>query len=264
MFDPSPELISFQKSLEGFKAKPYICPGGKPTIGYGTTFYPATKEEVTMDDPSVTELQATEMLVADLRNRISAVIGMISWEPPKHVVEALVSLSRNIGLGPEGLAGSTCLKELNSGKGSIEERIQKAAVALKMWNKAKDPKTGELRVLGGLVSRRADEYDIMLNGWNSESSSHQTAASVVENPPSVLNSGRARWAIGGLLIGAIPILMTELPRILAENSIPADGDATSRLVGYVGMAAALVGVLARSFKEQKAGSFGSQGRATNQ
>ena len=31
------------------------------------------------------------MLVADLRNRISAVIGMISWEPPKHVVEALVS-----------------------------------------------------------------------------------------------------------------------------------------------------------------------------
>ena len=54
------------------------------------------------------------------------------------------------------------------------------------------------------MSRRADEYDIMINGWNSESSSHQTAASVVENPGSVLNSGRARWAIERLLISAIP------------------------------------------------------------
>lgn len=258
MFDPSAELIAFQKSLEGFKAKPYICPGGKPTIGYGTTFYPVTKEAVTMADTPISETQATEMLVADLRNRISAVIGMLSWEPPQHVVEALVSLSRNIGL--EALNSSSCLKELNAGKGTKEERIQKAAVALKMWNKAKDPKTGELRVLGGLVSRRADEFDIMVNGWNAEASSQQTAASVVENKPSVVNSGRGRLAIGGLIVGLIPVLLTELPRILAENSIPADGDATARLIGYVGMAAALIGVLARSVSEQKAGSFGAQGR----
>lgn len=260
MFEPSAELISFQKSLEGFRAKPYVCPGGKPTIGYGTTFYPAAKEEVTMDDPAVTEVQATEMLVADLRNRISAVIGMISWEPPKHVVEALVSLSRNIGLGPEGLAGSTCLKELNSGKGSIEERIQKAAVALKMWNKAKDPKTGELRVLSGLVSRRADEYDIMLNGWNSESSSHQTAASVVENPPSLAKSGRVQMALGGLLVGLGPLLIQELPKIFDENPL-FDGNGGVEWVSLLGMAAALIGVVVRSKREQKAGSFGSQGRA---
>lgn len=256
--EPSKQQIAFQKSLEGFEPKPYICPGGVPTIGYGTTFYPATGVQVTMNDKPISEAEATEMLVADLRNRMAEVQKMVSWEPPFHVIEALVSLSRNIGL--ERLATSTCLRELNSGKGTAEERITKAAVALKMFNKAKNKKTGKLEVLGGLVSRRADEHDIMVNGWNADASSQQTASSIVENPPSVVNSGRARWAVGGLVVGAIPILMTELPRILAENSVPADGDATARLLGYVGMAAALIGVLVRSMSEQKAGSFGSQGR----
>ena len=260
MFEPSSELISFQKSLEGFHSKPYICPGGAPTIGYGTTFYPANGKDVTLQDEEISEKQAEEFLVTDLRNRIAAVISMIAWEPPKHVIEALVSLSRNIGL--EALKNSSCMKAMNSGKGSVDERIQKAAVALKMWNKAKDPKTGELRILGGLVSRREDEFDIMMNGWNKESSSRQTAASVMENKPSIVNSGRARWGLLGLGFATLPAVFAALPQILSENPITISENGMVDWTSFIGMATALFMVIVRSMKEQNHGSFGSQGRAT--
>ena len=40
------------KKYEGLRLRPYICPAGVPTIGYGNTFYPNGKS-VTMDDPPI-------------------------------------------------------------------------------------------------------------------------------------------------------------------------------------------------------------------
>jgi lysozyme len=31
--------VNFIKKYEGFKSKPYRCPAGKPTIGYGCRLY---------------------------------------------------------------------------------------------------------------------------------------------------------------------------------------------------------------------------------
>ena len=55
------EGVALIKSFEGFRSHPYKCPAGIPTIGYGATFYPNGKK-VTMDDPAITEQQATDML----------------------------------------------------------------------------------------------------------------------------------------------------------------------------------------------------------
>ena len=44
------------KKHEGFRAHPYRCPAGYPTIGYGNRFYPDGRE-VTMNDREITEKQ---------------------------------------------------------------------------------------------------------------------------------------------------------------------------------------------------------------
>ena len=56
-----PKGIELIKSFEGFKSKPYKCPAGVPTIGYGATFYPNGKK-VTMADKAITEQDATDLL----------------------------------------------------------------------------------------------------------------------------------------------------------------------------------------------------------
>ena len=35
---PSPRCVELVKRFEGFRAKPYLCPAGVPTIGYGHNF----------------------------------------------------------------------------------------------------------------------------------------------------------------------------------------------------------------------------------
>lgn len=258
MYEPTAQMISFQKSLEGLKLKPYICPSGKPTIGYGTTFYPATGVAVTMQDTAITEKLAEEYLIHDLKVRGNEILELLTWQVPPNVLEALVSLSRNIGM--ERFATSTCLKILNSGKGSAEERIKNAAVALTLFNKAKNPKTGKLEVLGGLTSRRADEEDIMVNGWDATSSNTATISSIVENSPSVLKSDRGRWAIFGLVSMALPAVMSALPALLIENNITLDGSTPVSWVSWAGMGLGLLMVLLRTFAANSKGNFGSQAR----
>lgn len=51
--------------FEGFRSKPYLCPAGVWTIGYGTTFYP-NGYAVNFDDDPITETQATEYMVSAL------------------------------------------------------------------------------------------------------------------------------------------------------------------------------------------------------
>ena len=55
--------IDFIKRFEGLRLKPYLCSSGKPTIGYGSTFYPNGRRVTLLDIP-ITEGQA-ENLLAD-------------------------------------------------------------------------------------------------------------------------------------------------------------------------------------------------------
>ena len=39
------------KQFEGFRAKPYLCPAGIPTIGYGSTYYADGRKVTLQDEP---------------------------------------------------------------------------------------------------------------------------------------------------------------------------------------------------------------------
>ena len=55
------EGLELIKRYEGFRAKPYLCPAGVPTIGYGVTVYPdGTK--VTLQDPPITQAKAPAIM----------------------------------------------------------------------------------------------------------------------------------------------------------------------------------------------------------
>ena len=138
--------IELIKLFEGFKSKPYKCPAGVPTIGYGTTFYPNGKK-VSLNDPPINENKATEYLQDSLTNFEKYVDSYCIDTVTQNQFDALVSFVYN--LGPASLKKSTLLKKVN--KNSNDESIR--AEFLK-WVKAGG------KVLKGLVKRREAEANL--------------------------------------------------------------------------------------------------------
>ncbi len=136
------------RPFEGLRLKPYICPAGYPTIGYGTVYKPdGTK--VTMDDPPITKETAEEWLVHELRNNYVA--GVLKASPhlaahPK-VLGALGDFAYNLGV-PRYRASTLRRK-----------------IAEKDWDGAKDElmkwTRGGGRVLPGLLRRRQAECALL-------------------------------------------------------------------------------------------------------
>ena len=130
------ELI---RKYEGFSAKPYLCPAGVATIGYGTTVYPdGTK--VTMNDKSITAETASDYLNYYVEQNILPHIADLKLTTNQKT--ALVSLIYNIGWG--AFSKSKCYK-------AIKEKDW--ATAYQEWTWVK----GGGKVLLGLVKRRAEE-----------------------------------------------------------------------------------------------------------
>lgn len=122
---------------------PYRCPAGKPTIGYGATFYPETGKAVTMDDPPVTEGQARLMLRRHVVKFAEHVDRLVKVPLNAGERGALVSFVFNFG--PGALAQSTLLKKLNAGdKAGAADEFQR-------WNRSGSS------ILEGLTRRRAAE-----------------------------------------------------------------------------------------------------------
>jgi len=138
------------KEFEGFSAKPYLCPANVPTIGYGSTMY-KNGERVTMDDPEITEEQATEMLMDTIKSVEKQVKKVLTVKLKPHQMAALVSFTYNVGIG--NLSNSTLLAWVNSNPDfpRIPEQFRR-------WNK------GGGKVLPGLVRRREEEIKL----WTGE------------------------------------------------------------------------------------------------
>lgn len=134
--------IALVKKWEGFRAAPYLCPAGVPTIGYGATFY-LTGRKVTLQDPPITETEASVLLRKMLD--VFAADVRVSVKVPLSANEfgALTSLAYNVGIG--AFRNSTLLRKLNAGDKTG------AAEQFGVWVK------GGGKTLPGLVSRRADE-----------------------------------------------------------------------------------------------------------
>lgn len=138
--------LSLIKQFEGLLLKPYKCPAGIPTIGYGATYYP-NGCKVSMSDKAITEGQASTMLMNMLKTYEKAVDSFCRDDINQNQFDALCAFAYNVGIN--ALKNSTLLKKVNANPSdpTIKAEFLK-------WNKANG------RALKGLTNRRTAEADL--------------------------------------------------------------------------------------------------------
>ena len=142
------------RRFEGFRAKPYLCPAGIPTIGYGTTVYPNGRK-VTLQDKSITEQEARAMLMYELLNTfapgvirqcpilLTLAIKTNDWRK----LNAIIDFAYNLGVGR--LQTSTLKRKINAQDwDGVKEQLS-------LWVR------GGGRILPGLVTRRKVEASLI-------------------------------------------------------------------------------------------------------
>lgn len=132
------KAVEIAKHFEGLYLKPYICPAGFPTIGYGHLLK-------SINHPTITKEEAERLLSDDL---LIATHGAIRMCPvlliePTERLAALADFCFNLGVGR--LQTSTLRLRIN--QGNWDEAIYE----LKRWV------NGGGRKLQGLVLRREAE-----------------------------------------------------------------------------------------------------------
>ena len=134
----NPELLAIFMiaKYEGFYSKPYTCPGGKRTIGYGFT------DEELVKKGSITKTEADNVLGKKVRDELAFLRTQVQGLTPKQEA-ACVSFIYNLGRG--NFLKSTFLKKLK-----IKD-FKAAQIECEKWVYAKGTK------LNGLVKRRAAE-----------------------------------------------------------------------------------------------------------
>lgn len=149
MMKTSDKGLALIKQFEGFSARPYLCPAGVPTIGYGATYYPDGRR-VTMQDKPVSEADASVMLRAMLASYEAGIARYVQVPLTQGQYDALVSFAYNLGLS--ALKSSTLLRLLNL------RDYAGAAAQFARWNRAGG------KVLPGLTRRREAERVMFLRG----------------------------------------------------------------------------------------------------
>jgi lysozyme len=143
-FGITPELLALIRKEEGWRSKPYLCPAGKPTIGYGHRI-------PTLDHPEITLAQGEAWLMEDVRrkrwNALSLSPGLANEPAPR--LAAIIDFCFNVGEGE--YATSHLRKRVNESKWAA------AAAEMRQWvyyDADPGPKR-DMEKLAGLVSRRA-------------------------------------------------------------------------------------------------------------
>lgn len=105
--------------FEGFRSRPYLCPAGYPTIGYGSRFY-LDGREVSLSDPPISEPEARALLAAELLGKYApAVRRLCPGLVPLALLSddwgafcAIVDFAYNLGTG--ALQASTLRRKINA------------------------------------------------------------------------------------------------------------------------------------------------------
>jgi lysozyme len=136
------------KRFEGFRAKPYLCPAGIPTIGYGSTYY-ADGKKVTLNDLLISQEAANDLLMNELQH--TYLPGVVRNCPilatDERKCNAIVDFCYNLGVGR--LQTSTLKRKINA------QDWDGAKEQLMLWTK------GGGKVLPGLLKRRQAECALM-------------------------------------------------------------------------------------------------------
>jgi lysozyme len=138
------------KQFEGFRSKPYLCPAGIATIGYGSTYY-ADGRKVALIDSPISEPDATLLLLHELHH--TYLPGVLRQCPilltDERKCNAIVDFVYNLGLGR--LQTSTLKRKINA------QDWEEAKEQLMLWTK------GGGKVLPGLLKRRTAECALFLS-----------------------------------------------------------------------------------------------------
>jgi lysozyme len=136
------------KQFEGYRGKPYLCPAGVATIGYGSTYY-ADGRKVALTDAPMSEPDAAALLLQELHH--TYLPGVLRQCPilltDERKCNAIVDFVYNLGLGR--LQTSTLKRKINASDWDAAQE------QLMLWTK------GGGRVLPGLVKRRAAESALL-------------------------------------------------------------------------------------------------------
>lgn len=134
---------------EGCFLKPYLCPAGVPTIGYGATYY-ADGRSVRLTDPPISREAAERLLLLMIRREyLPAVLrlcpGLVRETPER--LAALIDFTFNLGAGR--LQASALRRRVNAGE------WDQVPTELRKWV------IGGGKVLRGLVLRREAEVALV-------------------------------------------------------------------------------------------------------
>ena len=132
----SEQGIALIKQCEGFSAKPYLCPAGKNTIGYGHVIRPGEYFNI------ISEPDAEKLLMNDVKEPEQAINRLVTAEINQNQFDALVSFIYNVGAA--AFENSTMLRLINA-----ENPI--ASAQFDRWVYANG------MPLNGLIARRAAE-----------------------------------------------------------------------------------------------------------
>jgi len=132
--------VDLIKHFEGFISKPYLCPAGVATIGYGSTKYVDGKK-VKLNDKAINENEATLLLKNTLIVYENIVNKKVKIQLKQSQFDALVSHTYNTG-------GSNTLFNLINNEANDE--------SIKKWFETKYISANG-KLLKGLVERRKAE-----------------------------------------------------------------------------------------------------------
>jgi lysozyme len=142
------------RRFEGFRSKPYLCPAGVPTIGYGSTYY-ADGRKVTLEDSPIDEPQARALLAHELLSTYAPgvirqcpiLLTIAATQRDWRKINAIVDFCYNLGVGR--LQTSTLRRKINA------QDWDAAKEQLMLWTR------GGGKILPGLVKRRQAECALM-------------------------------------------------------------------------------------------------------
>ena len=136
--------VSLIEKFEGFSSIPYICPAGKPTIGFGSTFY-EDGTPVKMTDKPITKERAREL---------------VRWYCETQIKYPRKDLN-------DDQKSAICSLIFNIGKSAFDRSKCKKAIVAGDWAEAHrqwDWVTANGKILPGLVIRRQKEKELFFRG----------------------------------------------------------------------------------------------------
>ena len=141
---PGLEII---KHYEGWSSSVYLCPAGRWTQGWGST-WDNRGNPITSKNSDIDEVTGESYLRREISHVEKAIGRLIKAELTENMFSSLCSWAYNVGTG--NLQRSTLRMKLNRGN------YEAAADEFPKWRR------GGGRILKGLVLRRASERELFL------------------------------------------------------------------------------------------------------